>query len=344
MSIMGIRKLMRDGSVAEVGADAFTVYVMMRDLVWRSSDKGLPELRKAWSEGLLAVMVRQEKLGRLIGVSPRTLRRLLCVLEKKGWIHRRRIAGETSLVVLGRVEAEGEVWIADERSEPAQVDGKNHVRTFGQNRQGDPEVLEEKKEDLETVIPVRPIRRAIPSDPTPRKIHEVEEEKEEPEAVPAGIRRAWLELDQPPPAKRRKVVDEESGRQLHPTEFDHLQNARRKREAKDYSGEEAVAVWRHLYFRAFNVEDLALESATARRKMAITFVQRTVDWSISPRQLATYLGDMVRMWAAKKPGDKSPVGEVPRLAMLLKKTPDGPSWFFEQWRAGRSKREGAARK
>jgi len=337
---MNLREIIRSGRVAEVGVDFFAVYVVLRDAAWRSPYKGRSELREAWQRGEIAAAVKQKKVAELLGCCSKTVSRAVVELEKKGWVKVRRPSGRVPVIVLGEVVEGEELFFADrgtlDKNSTPSPDSQS--TDPGLLRGGDPEVLIEKKE-LETVTGDRegrrPIRRAkiLP----PRMIDEVEERP----SVPT--RTGWAALEVPPqkpPRPRKPVVDSSSGRKVYPDEFAALRAAREKKTKGDtnYSGEEMVAVWKHRYFRAFALEDLALETAAARRRAAVTFVQRTVDWKVSAPTLVAYLNDMLNMWASKKPGDRSPPGEVPRLMSLLKKDRDGPSWFWEQWRAGRSKR------
>ncbi len=339
----------RSGEIARVGALSFVVYQVLRDFIWRSDKTGRPELREAWSSGLLVASIRIERVSELTGLGRTTIKRSILKLEEEGLVETRRSPGQISLYVLGEVREGKEIYTGWVRRGPTQEGEVGPERTGGWVRRGptpgpertgggsgedrssrtvnvEPtkENLKPRTDNLDRDRPTRKVRRSIP--PPPTKLTEGSKEEGAKEKAPP-----------------RRVPDPGvEGRTIPPDELRHLQSARAKAangRKGDYSGPEAVAVWRLMFLRAFGNEDPDLETKAARTRSARQFTTRATSWTGGDRaRLMAYLKAQVAVWRDKSDKDSFPPGEAPRLRMLLKQDKDGPSWFWRDWSIGKSKR------
>jgi hypothetical protein len=348
----GLSDLIRGGGIAEVGANAWAVYLVLRDHVWRSTDSGRREIRVAASRGDLAAMMRRRKICEMTGMSEATVKRALGSLARVGWVVPEARPGSLTVYVLGRSNGGGESYFA-ERTGVTRDPGQERTgvtRDPGQERTGvtrdpgtqvtrDPGVgspvtrafrtSNKEQATLEQATQERPLRKtkkrtdAVPTeddrgDPTPRP----------------PPRRAWADMpDEEDPVPAAPV--EEGGRRVHPDEARRLASAKAKaaRGAKgEYSSVEVVAVWRAEYFAAFGGEDTDLETIAQQQRAARTVATRVRRWCAGDvTRLLAYLGAMIRLWRDKKPDARFPSSATPRLATLLKQGRDGRSTFWRDW-------------
>lgn len=342
----GLSNLIRGGGIAEVGSNAWAVYLVLRDHVWRSKEVGLPELQEAAAVGVLATVMRRKRIADMTGMSESTVKRAIATLKSSGWIALDRKEGRLTTYVLGRVDG-GERYFADDLTrvtgdpDPGQVDpgqveraGSPVAQTRvtgdpnpGHGRPGHSEQAIEQAKEQATGRALRKTKKRTDAVPT-------EDDRGDPTPRPPP-RRAWADMpdeEDPVPAA---PVEEEGGRRVHPDEARRLASARAKaaRGAKgEYSSVEVVAVWRAEYFAAFGGEDTDLETIAQQQRAARTVATRVRRWCAGDvTRLLAYLGAMIRLWRDKKPDARFPSSATPRLATLLKQGRDGRSTFWRDW-------------
>lgn len=160
-----------------------------------------------------------------------------------------------------------------------------------------------------------------------------------------------------PPAPRRgrpaeELVEdpEKPGREIRSRECAALLSARTKRRdlageetrEGEYTGAEAVALWRSMFVAYFDFEDPATATASTFAEAAKTYERRVAarHWGNGSSSIVfAYLRASARLWRDKKPRDAFPSSPTPVLLSLLRDDKArGPSPLWTQWLAKRARR------
>lgn len=336
--------LIRGGGIALVGTNSFGIYLILRDYVWRSSTKGLLDLRDAWKQQELTASLSLGRLGILSGLSRNSVRRALSNLEEIGWIELFKSESKTRIYRLGRVEDRVEVYLSEVGGGPQLTQKKPEGSILHPTERGpnltpprgelrtpggcatDPSMgcatdpltlnLNSERKLLTKQRSNRPIRKVLK-----RSGIRAEGPTQNPTPLPLA----------PEPAN--------GARKLTPEEARHLKSALAKKaddRVGDYTGREVVAAWRAEYHRIFEVEDVDLRTKTARTRAARTIETRSGGWFEGDRTaLITYLRASLRWWKRRKDDRESFPAALPSLEQLFEQKAGGrASWFFKHWQSG----------
>jgi len=357
--VKGINELIRRGAIAEVGHIPFSVYLVLRNFVWRSTSKGVPALRKARAKGQVISKISYPKIQELTSLSIGSVRKAITTLVDRGWVQIESSGGRGTSYLLGVIENHSETFFADDETVTRDHSQKSETVTRDQSQVGIGchERSVSKSETVtrdqlrlsrgDTIIHKESVKEEnyITAKKTRKRSTNSSRYSDPKQESRNNDRRTWVNLDPPEPArvsrKKSSVVDEESNRRISPDELRHLNSARVKKRAGrigDYTGDEMVAAWRLMFSKAFRIEDSTLDTAKARKRAAQMIIARATDWHSGNRaQLFDYLRSQIGLWANKEPGAKFPAGSFPKLNMLLKQDHNGRSWWWDEW-ASKKKR------
>lgn len=338
--------------MSEVGPTAFGLYVLLRDMV-RGSRATFGHERRDQGRidaGELIARAKIVEISAVAGISENTVIAHLERLEAAGWVTIERLDRRVgNLYVLGR----NGVFFVDrdpprdrEENAPSSPQNlrKNHLNScdeftsnFGAPLKGDQ--TEDQIED-HTEASEAP---SVPSDEAKGSQIDLRSRGWSAPLSPSAPRR--------PRGEKEELVEdpEKPGRMIRDRELAHLTSARAKRldgEGEEgegeYTGPEAVALWRSMFVAYFDFEDPqtatpATFAASAKVYEARVAARHWGDGSSS--RIFAYLRSSARLWRDKKPRDTFPSSAVPALLSLLRDDrAKGPTALWGQWLARRARR------
>jgi hypothetical protein len=301
------------------------------------------------SEGLLATRLSLLKICSLSGLSRSTVKRALKKLFEEEWVRIRPSFGESTTFILGVLNDGEEQWFVEMEETvelPFEVDSSPGDIPEGVQREPGTGFTENPVGGSERT------RYLVHREPGGgvRENHISSSIKEDTKRDRKKKVRRVRAKTSPPPEKKPAAPEVPEGKidekhpdrgPVNPTELRHLLSARAKvnsDQRRKLSGQEAIAVWRFQFWRAFGIEDPDLSTEAARSRMSRTFTSRTRQWCGGDRErLLRYLRAQIALWENKPKGEKWPPGEAPRLETLLKHEKKGPSWFWREWSVKESK-------
>jgi DNA-binding transcriptional ArsR family regulator len=318
-----LRHLIRNRFIDEVGINAFVVWLVLRDRIWRSSQHGPTRLIAEWKSGHLSSDLSLREIRSLTGLSKGTVINAIKKLEAEGWVECVRQDRTRTIYRLGTAESGEESYLAGSNPEPVESEsGPNPELPPGPNPEPDKD----------------------PSGPNPepasRRGKDEEGKKKEGKRIrKVKQRNTWTTALAPkePVTGKRRVV-EYKGRKLSSDEHRHLMTAISKKgegREKDYSAEEMVAAYRNRYFSAFAVEDVELRTKAARVRAVKLIEKRSKEWTGGDRsRLFIYLAFALRRWSkALSSGEKIFPAGLPSLFFFLGQKGDRVPWIFKEWQS-----------
>jgi len=258
-----VSKLIRAGAARAVGPNAFLVWVVLQDHVWRSKTQGRPELQEAAAAGELATVIRNKKVAALTGLSESTVKRAVAALVEAGWVEARRGRGRLTTYILGRANG-GERYLAEDlvQDDPGQGDlgqpdltgapggevtvtpNLGQADLGGRSQGANHSEHTNREQQQERTTAARPRRK------TKKRQTRGEADRRDPTPQPpAPARRSWAERaaeEEEAAAPADPVPDPvHEGRTIHPDELRRLTSARAKAavgEKGRYTSVEDIAV------------------------------------------------------------------------------------------------------
>lgn len=344
-----------DRRIAEVGPVAFVVYLLLRRSVRALPRSAHREADRARIEaGEKFAVAKIADIAARAGVGTATVHRAIARLAARGWIAIERpdrrfenlyLLGDAAGWLVDR--AVGEIETID-RGEPGEL-SKRPGPIYQNDLSGGVKTIAPLNRD-QIEIRSRSDRADAPAEIAQAEIPFAEAEPRDRKSI-CG----WEGSIAPSAPRRGRVPDElvedpeKPGRTIRARECAALLSARTKRRdladadgEAEYTGAEAVALWRSMFFAYFDFEDPATATASTFGEAAKTYEKRVAarhwgDGRSSP--VFAYLRASARLWRDKKPKDTFPSSPAPVLLALLRDDrARGPSPLWTQWLAKRARR------